>query len=55
MLEDIAEAKRYGIELNTLPLNELSSSLRGARRQRTEFERQHPGKTFKYDLGEDSQ
>ena len=49
ILKDINEARSYGIHINDISLNELYSYLRDARRQRQEFEREHPGKTFIYD------
>jgi hypothetical protein len=54
-LQDIGEAKKYCIHLNDLTLNELYSYLKDARRQRNEFERSHPSKTFQYDPKEDQQ
>ncbi len=53
ILQDIGEAKSYGIHLNDLTLNEMYSYLKDARRQRNEFERSHPGKLFQYDPRED--
>ncbi len=55
ILKDIAEARSLGIELSELSLNEMYASLQDARRQRAEYERQHPGRTFKYDSGEHRQ
>ena len=55
ILKDIAEARNLGIELNSLTLSELHSSLKRARQQKQVFEKHHPDKVFRYDSGEDSQ
>ena len=52
---DIAEARNPGIELNSLTLSELYSSLKHARQQKQVFEKHCPDKAFRYDSGEDSQ
>ena len=52
---DTEEARKYGIQLNTISLNEMYSYLRDARKQRRDFERENPGKKFIYDPMESQQ
>ena len=55
ILKDIEEARNYGIQLNTISLNDMYSYLRDARKQRRDFERENPGKKFIYDPMESQQ
>ena len=58
ILRDIDEARRYGIQLHTISLNELYSSLKQARKQKNTFEKAHPHNTrnrFVYDPENDEQ
>ena len=56
VLKDIAEAKEYGVELNTLTLNELYRKLKETRLQHELFQKGHrSGEQFVYDSNEDQQ
>jgi len=55
ILQDIDEARGYGIQLYEISLNELYSFLKDARKQKAAFEREHPKGKFKYDPEEDGQ
>ena len=54
ILRDIEEAKSLGIQLHTISLNELYSSLRDARKEKAGLEKHHHEK-FVYDPMEDQQ
>ncbi len=54
ILRDIEEARSMGIQLHTISLNDLYSSLLAARKQKAEFEKHHHEK-FVYDPMEDQQ
>eukprot|EP00969_Alexandrium_andersonii_P373463 15484106-Alexandrium_andersonii.AAC.1 len=55
ILQDIAEARSYGIQLHELTLGELYSYLADARRQLHAFQAAHAGQPFRYDPQESQQ
>lgn len=54
ILHDIEDARSMGIQLHTISLNELYSSLRDARKEKAGLEKHHHEK-FVYDPMEDQQ
>ncbi len=55
VLADIQEAKRYGIELQSISLRELYYALQDAHEKEEAHTLNHPGQPFYYDSGQDAQ
>ncbi len=55
ILRDIEEARGYGIQLHTISLNDLYSSLKRARKKKDTHAKEEPHKRFVYDPEEDQQ